>query len=79
MRQSERGAQVLAELNPMLVWDRHKDFDHLGVKLRTGAAANLFAGVGHGQRFAVGTVADHRVERIRHREYSGTERDLFLF
>src|SRR5437879_320171 len=47
MSQAERGAKVLAQVQPVLFRNGHKDVDDLGVKLAAGAALNLFAGMGH--------------------------------
>jgi hypothetical protein len=45
MGEAEGGAEVFAEVDPVLFWDGGKDFDDLGIELRAGAAANFFAGV----------------------------------
>lgn len=46
MGETERGAEVFPELEPMFFGDGHEDFDDFGVELGAGAAAHLFAGVG---------------------------------
>ena len=75
--EAEGGAEVFAELDPVALGDGEKDFDDFGIELRAGATADLFAGVGHGQGFAVRAVADHGVERIGDGEYARAERNLF--
>jgi len=61
----------------VLFWDGREDFDHFGVELGAGAAANFFAGMGHGESAAAGAVADHGVERVGDGENAGPEGDLF--
>src|SRR5579859_2705512 len=68
VREPERRAQMFAQINPVLFRDCSEDLHDFGIELRPGAAANLFAGMGHGQSAAVRAVADHRVERIGDRE-----------
>ena len=79
MGEAEGGAEVFAEVDPVFFWDGGEDFDHFGVELRAGAAANFFASVAHWQGFAVGAVADHGVERISDGENAGAEGDLIAF
>ena len=79
MGEAEGGAEVFAEVDPVLFWDGGEDFDDLGIELCAGAAANFFASVAHGQSFAVGAVADHGVERIGDGENAGAEGDLIAF
>jgi len=74
--EAEGGAEVFAEVEPVLFRDGGEDFDDFGIELGAGAAANFFAGVGHGESFAVGAVADHGVEGIGDSENTGAERDL---
>src|SRR5882762_496923 len=77
MSQAERGAQVLAKVQPVLFRNGHKDVDDLRVELAAGATLDLFAGVRHWQGSAIGAVADHGVERIGDGKDPGTERNLF--
>jgi len=58
---AEGGAEAFAEFDPVGFGDGHEDVDHFGVELGAGAAADFFAGVGHGKGTAVGAVADHGV------------------
>src|SRR5260370_42050918 len=76
MSEAEWGAEVFPEIQPVLLWDSHKDVDGRGIKLAAGAALNLVAGMGHGQGAAVGTVADHGIHRIRDGKDARTERNL---
>ena len=48
MGEGEWGAEVLAQVDPVLFWDGREDFDDFGVELGAGAAANFFVGVGPG-------------------------------
>ena len=48
MSETEGRAEVFAEIDPVLLRNGGEDLDDLGVELRAGAAANLFAGVRHG-------------------------------
>jgi len=79
MGQAEGRAKVFAQVDPVLFGDGEKDLDDFGIELRVGAAANFLAGVGHGESFAIRTVADHGVERIGDREDSRAEGDLLAF
>src|SRR5882724_1950871 len=79
MRQAEWGAEVFAQVQPMLLGNGHKHVDDGGVKLAAGAAFNLFARVGHGQGSAVGAVTDHGIERIRDGKDACPERNLLAF
>src|SRR5882762_11685662 len=65
MRQAERRAEVLPQIHPVLFRNGHKHVDDRWVKLAAEAALNLFASMRHRQGSAVGTVADHGIERIR--------------
>src|SRR6266478_3812212 len=76
MSEAEWGAEVFPEIQPVLLWDSHKDVDDRWIKLASGAALNLVAGMGHGQGAAVGTVADHGIHRIRDGKDARTERNL---
>src|SRR6266852_1312898 len=76
MSETERGAEVFPEIQPVLLWNGHKHIDYRGIKLAAGAALNLVAGMGHGQGSAVGTVADHCIHRIRDGKDARTERYL---
>src|SRR5216684_2484597 len=76
MSEAEWRAEVFPEIQPVLIWDSHKDVDDRGIKLASGAALNLVAGMGHGQGPAVGTVADHGIHRIRDGKDARTERNL---
>src|SRR5580692_7810666 len=79
MSEAEGGAEMFAEVQPVLLRDGGEDFDDFGVELGAGAAANFFAGVGHGESFAVRAVANHGVERIGNGENTGAEGDLITF
>ena len=47
MGEAERGAEVFAKIEPVLLGNGHKHVDDTGVKLAAGAAFDFFAGVGH--------------------------------
>ena len=79
VREAERRAEVFAQVHPVLFRDRQEYIHDLRIELRSGAAANLFAGMGNGQCLAVGSIADHRVERIGNRKYSCAEGNLLSF
>src|ERR1700687_3351229 len=77
MCQAERRAEVFPQIHPVLFRNGHKHVDDRWVKLTPGAALNLFTGMGHRQGSAVGTVADHGIERICNCKDARTERNLF--
>src|SRR5579885_3669875 len=77
--EAERGAEVFAEFDPVLLGDGHEDVHDFGVELGAGAALNFLAGVLNGQSFAVGAVADHGVEGIGDSEDTGAEGNLLAF
>ena len=77
MSQAERRAEVFPQLQPVLFGNGHKYVDDRRVKLAPGAALNLFASMRHRQGSAVGTVADHGIERIRDGKDARAERNLF--
>src|SRR6478735_6219603 len=79
MRQPKRRTEILAELTPMIFRNGQKYFDHPRIELRSGATLNLFACVGHRQRFAVRAITDHRVHAVGDREYACTQRNLLTF
>src|SRR6266849_6457084 len=78
LRQAERGTEVFPQFRPVLFRNGHKHVDDRGVKLTPGAALNLCPGMGHRQGSAVGTVADHGIERIRDGKDASTERNLLV-
>lgn len=79
MCETEGGAEVFAEIDPVLLRDGEEDLDNFGIELGFGAAANFLAGVGHGKSFAVGAVADHGVERIGDGKNACAEGNLIAF
>src|SRR6267378_4771935 len=78
MRQAKRRAEVLPQIHPVLFRNGHKHVDDCWVKLTPRTTLNLFAGMRHRQGSAVGTVADHGIERIRNCKNARTERNLFV-
>src|SRR5262249_15951821 len=77
MGETERRAQVFAQVHPVLFRNRKENIYNFRIELCSRAAANFLARMGNGQRFAVRAVADHGVERIRHGKYTRAERNLF--
>src|ERR1700674_2938205 len=76
LRQPERIADLLMQRQPQTVRLREKHFHHARVKLLAREFLNLGARSGNRQRLAVRTIGDHRVQRIRDREYSGSQQNL---
>ena len=77
MSQTERRAEILTQVHPMLLRYGEKDVDNFRVELRSGAAPNLFPRMADGKCFPIGAVADHGVEGVGDRAYSCAERNLF--
>src|ERR1700732_2602890 len=76
LRKTERIAHVLVQGEPDAVGLREKHLDDVGIELRSGVLANFFTCRRDWQGLAVRAVGDHGVERVGHREYSGTERNF---
>src|SRR5437773_4852245 len=64
MRQPERRAEILAQLNPMLFRDRHKNFDHFRIELAAGTPLDFLSRMRHRKCPAIRPVANHGVERV---------------
>src|SRR6266478_2528282 len=76
MSEAEWGAEVFPEIQPVLLRNGHKHIDYRWIKLASGPALCLVAGMGHGQGAPVGMVADHGFNRIRDGKHSRSERNL---
>src|SRR6267142_3464014 len=79
MRQPEGRAEIFAQLQPMLLGDRHENFDYFRIELRSRAALDFSPGVRKRQCFAIRPVANHGVEGIGNREDARPERNIVTF
>jgi hypothetical protein len=61
----------------VLLGNRQKNFDNFGIELRAAAPANFLTRMGKRQRPAIRLVGNHRIERVRDREYPRPQRNLF--
>src|SRR5260221_13400470 len=77
MGEPEGRSKSFPQLAPVVFRNGQKDFGDFGIELSTSAALNLFAGVGHRQGPAVGSVADHGVQAVGDGKDSGAQRNLF--
>jgi hypothetical protein len=75
--EAEGGAEVFPQLDPVLFWDGEEDFDHFGIELGAGTAADFIARMAHRKSFAVGAVADHGVEGVGDGEDARSEWNFF--
>jgi len=76
LRQAEGIAHLLVEFSPELFRLREKHLYDARVKLLSRISRDLFARCRNRERFPVRPVRDHRVQRVRHRENSRSERNL---